>query len=205
MITESEYNDLFVWLKNYIDTNALVRCDRDHAMPGKVPGTTYTWMFRLRQALCDSDFTTNVTKMFLYRIKDTYPDLKFQLAALEDNQSAMLTGLTLGAHLIEGVKLNAFSIRSKRRDCGLLNWIEGTPSALPTVLVNDAANAHSGFRRCYDICKQQGIPVAPVSFAILNKVNKDDPIKLGVDAFLPQTMKTISLVCLDDFGLKLNR
>ena len=36
-----------------------------------------------------------------------------------------------------------------------------------------------------------------------NKTNKDDPAKLKVDALLPQTMETLWMFCLDDFGLRL--
>jgi len=138
--------------------------------------------------------------MFLYRMEPTYPDFKFQLAAVEGDQSAILSAITFGA-FAQGITLNAFSVRQARHAYGLMNLIEGTPNALPTVLLNDIANSPSGFRRCYDVCMQQKIPVAPVSFAILNKVDKTDAARLAVDALLPPTMKTLWLLYLDDFGL----
>jgi len=51
MFTDQQYTDTLAWAKNYIETNGLVRAEKDHAFPGKTPGTAYTWMFRLRHCL----------------------------------------------------------------------------------------------------------------------------------------------------------
>lgn len=202
MINEKEYNDLLEWTNNAINTYGLWRAQKDEARPGKEPGKVYTWMFEMRSALCNPEFASNIAKLFLYRIKEFHPDFKIQIAAIDGRQSGLSAALAVAA-FSEGISLNVLSIREQRRPFGAMNWIHGISNGLPTVLVEDAANAHSGFRQCYSILKQQKIPISDYSFCILNKVNKDDPLKLAVDAFLPQTMHTLWLFCLDDFGLRL--
>ena len=144
----------------------------------------------------------NLADLFLYRIKQYHPDFKIQLASMYSKEAAIANSIAVGAWR-EGVELNVLLVREERRKFGLMNWMEGVSNGLPTVIVLDSANGHNEFRRCYEILKQQNVPLSDYGFCILNKINKDDAAKLKVDALLPQNMQTLWLFCLDDFGLRL--
>jgi hypothetical protein len=165
-----------------------VRADKDHAMPGALAGTVYTWMFMFRPALYNTEFVANLSKLFLYKMSAVVGNLNFQLAGLEGDQSPLLTGIPLVADVLYGVKLNAFGVRNARKKYGLLNWIEGTPDPkLPVLLVTDICNSGTGLKRCYDICTQQNIPLLGQGFAMVNKFNSNSPAPATAEAAASST------------------
>jgi hypothetical protein len=129
-----------------------------------------------RPALYNTEFVSNLAKLFLYKMSAVVGNLNVQLVGLEGDQSPLLTGIPLAADLLYGIKLNAFGVRNQRKSYGLLNWIEGTPDPkLPVLLIADICNSGTGLKRCYDICTQQKLPMLNQGFAMVNKFNHAPP------------------------------
>ncbi len=204
LISESEYDALHAWGRDFIDDHCIERRDAEAALPGKAPGSTYTWMFYLRRGLYDASFATGVAKMFIHRIAKDRGKRPFQLAGLESGAVPLLTGISQAASILYGMDINVFSVRQERKKYGLLNLIEGRPlSGVPVIIVDDLCNSSKSMRRCYDACMQEGLPVARQAFCLVNKVNKGvhSDKRVVTDMYLPDHIEMLSLYDLDDFNL----
>jgi len=198
-MTENDYEDLHQWTKEYIDINCLIK---NKVMPGKLPGTTYTWIFYLRNGLFNHQFLTSVSLMFMYKIHKQVGHFDFQLAGLETGSTALLAGIPLIAKGM-GHDINAFSVRKERKTYGLLNWIEGIPNNKPVMIVDDLCNSSVSMRKCYDVLQAHDIPVLDQAFSIVSKVNKrvHGRKRIEGDLYLPESIKVNYLFDLDDFNL----
>lgn len=200
MITEDTYQILHRACRNFIDDNCLVR---DTKMPGKKPGTYYTWMFYLRRGLFHPEFVKAISNMFLYRVQQEVGHFNFQLAGVETASTPMLTAIPLiaGAYRIN---LNAFSIRKTQKEYGLKNWTEGLMiDDYPCMLIDDLCNSSNSMRHGYNVLQDLKLPVFDYAFVIVNKVNKEvhNKKREETDMYLPENIKIIHLYDLDDFGL----
>jgi hypothetical protein len=133
----NEYDELHFWTKNYIEKNCLIR---NRVMPGKIPGTTYTWIFYLRNGLFNHEFLSAVSQMFIHKVKHEIGQFNFQISGLETGSTPLLAGIPLIARVFD-LNINSFSIRKEQKTYGLLNWIEGMPNEKPVMLIDDLCNS----------------------------------------------------------------
>ena len=170
-ISDPQYEVLKEWVHNYIDTKCIVR---NTEMPGKLPGSTYTWMFYLRKGLFNHQFLINISQMFIYHMERLDPKFNFQLTGLETAATPMLAAIPMVGSVM-GVDINAFVVRNSSRSMA----------------------------QCLNTLTIENIPVANVAFSIVNKSNKDvhNKTRLVGDMYLPKEIKVISLFDLDDFDL----
>jgi orotate phosphoribosyltransferase len=199
MISHIEYNELHEWTNNYIDTKCIVR---NTPMPGRNPGSRYTWMFYLRNGLFNHEFSSAVSQMFLYKIMQEVGHFDFQISGLETASTPMLASIPLVSRVF-GLDLNAFSIRKQRKEYGLLNIIEGIPNDKPCLLIDDLCNSSESLWRAYNTLLNEKLEVLDFAFCIVNKVNKEihEQSRQSTDMYLPGHVKMIYLFDLDDFSL----
>jgi orotate phosphoribosyltransferase len=198
-INDPQYEVLKEWVHNYIDTKCIVR---NQEMPGKAPGSTYTWMFYLRNGLFNHQFLINISQMFIYHMERIDPKFNFQLTGLETAATPMLAAIPMVASVM-GIDINAFVVRKDRKTYGLLNVIEGVPNNKLAVIIDDLCNSSRSMAQCLNTLTAEDIPVANVAFAIVNKSNEEvhDNFRMIGDMYLPKEIKVISLFTLDDFDL----
>lgn len=198
-ISDDKYLELHEWVFHYINQKCIVR---GKVMPGKMPGSTYTWMFYLRNGLFNHQFLINISQLFLYHMERLDPEFNFQLTGLETAATPMLAAIPMVASVM-GIDINAFVVRKSRKEYGLKNMVEGIPNEKLAVMIDDLCNSSRSMAQCLKVLQEEGIPVANVAFSIVNKSNKEvhDEARLKSDMYLPPEIKVISLFTLDDFGL----
>lgn len=191
--------------KKYIDEHCIIRGTK---MPGKLPGSTYTWIFYMRRGLFNRQFMRDVGILFADKIEKEIGHFNFQLAGLETGSTPLLAALP---HILYdyGIEVHSFSVRKERKKYGMLNWLEGIPNDKPVMLIDDLCNSTTSMRAAHDIITQnarmevKGLQIFPYSFAVVNKVNKGiHPQKREVtDMHLPSDIKVLYLFDMDDFNL----
>jgi len=199
IIDEVKYEQLRNWTRDFINENCIYR---GPPIPGKVPGTVYTWQFYLRRGLFRYDFLSAISQMFLYKVQTEIGHFDFQISGLETASTPMLAGIPLVSAAL-GQKINAFSIRKEQKEYGLKNWIEGVPNDKPVMLMDDLCNSQVSMKKAYDILLAHNLNVFDKAFCIVNKVNKEDGSeeRQTTDKHLPKHIKMIYLFDLDDFNL----
>jgi len=197
--TEGEYQTLYNECKEFIDKHCIIRNTK---MPGKVPGTWYTWIFYMRRALLDKNFMNAMSKLFIYRIHQEIGHFDFQIAGLETGATPLVVSLPIFLQKNK-IDVHSFVIRKERKTYGLQNWIEGIPNDKPILLVDDLCNSSISMKQAYDIVHQEGMQTLQYAFAVVNKVNKGihPPSREVTDMYLPKEIKVISLFDMDDFNL----
>ena len=198
-ISDDEYDATKEWVRAYINKYCIIR---NTPMPGKLPGSTYTWIFYLRKGLFNTDFMVAIAKMFVYKFERIDPAFNFQLTGLETAATPMLVGIPLVAKMY-GIDLNAFVVRKKRKEYGLLNMFEGRPNQKVAVILDDLCNSGNSMSQCERALDTEGMEVARVAFTIVNKSNGSvhSATRQRTDMNLPQDIEVVSLFTLDDFGL----
>jgi len=191
--------ELYYWVKDYINKYCLIK---DRVMPGKIPGTKYTWIFYLRNGLFNSDFLSAVSQLFFLKIKKEIGHFDFQIAGLETGSTPLLTGIPFVGKIVN-INMNAFSVRKEQKTYGLLNWIEGMPNDKPVMVIDDLCNSSMSMKQCYDICKGHNLEMFNYAFCLINKVNKKvhDAKRVNFDMYMPENIKMLYLFDLDDFNL----
>ena len=194
MISEKIYNELHMWTKKYINEKCIIRNTK---MPGKIPGTTYTWIFYLRRGLFNHEFLSAVSQMFFYKIEKEIGHFNFQIAGLETASTPMLAAFPIIGRMFEK-NLNSFSIRKERKEYGLRNWVEGIPNNLPVLLIDDLCNSSNSLYLAKNVLENEKIPILNKAFVLVNKTNHIDN---NTDKYINSDMEMISLFNLSDFGL----
>ena len=194
MISEKIYDELHMWTKKYIKEKCIIT---NNVMPGKIPGTTYTWMFYLRRGLFNHEFLSAVSQMFFYKIEKEIGHFNFQIAGLETASTPMLAAFPLIGRMFEK-NLNSFSIRKERKEYGLKNWVEGIPNKFPVLLIDDLCNSSNSLYLAKNILENEKIPILNKAFVLVNKTNHIDN---NTDKYINSDMEMISLFNLSDFGL----
>lgn len=194
-----DYDELHQWTKKYIEEKCLIK---NRWMPGKIPGTSYTWIFYLRNGLFNHEFLSAVSQMYLYKVKQEVGHFDFQIAGLETGSTPLLAGIPLISRVFN-LDINSFSIRKEQKTYGLLNWIEGIPNEKPVMLIDDLCNSSMSMKQGYDILRNENIDVFNYAFSLVNKVNKNihKEVRTRTDMYLPENIKMIYLFDLDDFNL----
>ena len=198
-ISDEQYFLMHEWVFHYINNKCIVRNTK---MPGKAPGSTYTWMFYLRNGLFNHQFLINVSQLFLYHMERLDPKFNFQLTGLETAATPLLVAIPMVASVM-GIDINAFVVRKTRKEYGLKNIVEGLPNDKLAVMIDDLCNSSMSMAQCLKVLHQENISIGNVAFCIVNKSNKEvhNKKRLNTDMYLPPEIKVISLFTLDDFGL----
>ena len=198
-ISDEQYAVLHEWVFHYINNKCIVR---DTEMPGKMPGSKYTWMFYLRNGLFNHQFLINISQLFIYHMERIDPKFNFQLTGLETAATPLLAAIPMVASVM-GIDINAFVVRKSRKEYGLLNIVEGIPNNKLAVIIDDLCNSSRSMAQCLHSLQLENIAVANVAFTIVNKSNKEahDEVRLQTDMYLPPEIKVVSLFTLDDFDL----
>lgn len=198
-ISDDEFLAAREWLRTYINKYCIVR---NTPMPGKSNGSSYTWMFYLRKGLFNPEFMINLGKSFIYKFERLDPTFNFQITGLETAATPMLIGISMVAK-VYGIDLNAFVVRKKRKEYGLLNVFEGRPNQKVSVLIDDLCNSGRSMAQAAAVLDQENMEVGRMAFTIINKSNHGvhNEQRLRTDMHLPSNLQVISLFTLDDFGL----
>jgi orotate phosphoribosyltransferase len=198
-VSDEQYKVLHEWVYHYIDQKCIVRNTK---MAGKMPGSTYTWMFNLRNGLFNPKFLINISQLFIYHMERIDPKFNFQITGLETASTPLLVSIPMVASVM-GIDINSFVVRKSRKEYGLLNIVEGMPNNKLAIMIDDLCNSSRSLAQCLHTLDSEEIPVANVAFAIVNKSNKGvhDESRLVTDMYLPKEVKVISLFTLDDFDL----
>ena len=194
MISEKIYDELHMWTKKYIKEKCIIT---NNVMPGKIPGTIYTWIFYLRRGLFNHEFLSAVSQMFFYKIEKEIGHFNFQIAGLETASTPMLAAFPIIGRMFEK-NLNSFSIRKERKEYGLRNWVEGIPNNLPVLLIDDLCNSSNSLYLAKNILENEKLPILNKAFVLVNKTNHIDN---NTDKYIDSDMEMISLFNLSDFGL----
>jgi len=199
MLSDVEYRELYVWTKEYIDRECIIRRS---GMPGKAPGTLYSWIFYLRNGLFNHEFSSAVSQLFLHKKYKEVGHFNFQITGLETGTTPLLVSIPLIARAFN-LSINSFSVRKEQKKYGLLNWVEGLPNSQPVMIVDDLCNSSMSMKQCYDILRTHNIEVMNDAFCLVNKVNKNihQDSRQVTDMYLPEDIKIHYLFDLDDFNL----
>jgi orotate phosphoribosyltransferase len=209
LVSDKEYIIFKNWMREYIDDNCIVRTGKEinFLLPGKKPGTHYTWQFYLRCGLFDPIFLSTLSQMFIYKVEREIGHFNFQLSGLETAATPMLASIPLVAKGF-GINLNSFVVRKKQKTYGLKNWIEGLPEKnKPVMLIDDICSSSMTMKRAKFFCEQikidsQELEVMKVVFAIVNKWSKySDKDSLEHHTRQIPDTKVIHLFNCDDFEL----
>jgi orotate phosphoribosyltransferase len=198
-VSDEQYKVLHEWVYHYIDQRCIVRNTK---MAGKMPGSTYTWMFYLRNGLFNPKFLINISQLFIYHMERIDSKFNFQITGLETASTPLLVSIPMVASVM-GIDINSFVVRKSRKEYGLLNIVEGMPNNKLAIMIDDLCNSSRSLAQCLHTLHAENIPVANVAFAIVNKSNKSvhDESRLVTDMYLPKEVRVISLFTLDDFDL----
>jgi orotate phosphoribosyltransferase len=193
-------DELRQWVHGYIDEHCIVR--RPGGLPGKKPGTVYSWMFYLRRGLFNHRFNSAVAQLFWYKVDERIGHGNFQLTGLETAAAPMLAAFPIIGNLYD-YDVNAFIVRKERKEYGLQNMIEGLPNNKPAMIIDDLCNSSTSMARCYKHLLFEKIEVFPFAFALVNKVNPGthDPIREKSDMYLPKSIEVLSLFNISEFRL----
>lgn len=199
MIDEKTYLNYEQALRAHIDKYCIVRKE----MPGKAPGSTYTWMFYLRNGLFNADFLYFASEMMLYRIHKELGNMNFQVCGAETAGTPLAAAIPLVARQHK-ITLSGFVVRKEQKKYGLMNWHEGMAFMdIPYVLVDDLCNSSASLRHANRVCQGLGLTPTKLACVLVNKVNKGvhDKKRERTDMYLPDDFKVLSLFDLDSFDL----
>lgn len=198
-ITKEKYDILEKLVREYIEEHCIVK----KKMPGKKPGSTYTWMFYLRNGLFNPQFLLYVSEMMLYKLHEELGNYDFQICGAETAGTPLAASLPLVAHLHQ-IEMTGFVVRKEQKTYGLQNWHEGIAyEDIPYVLVDDLCNSSSSLKHADNICRGLGMKPKKLAIVLVNKYNKNvHSEKRGEsDMYLPEDYKVLSLFDLDSFNL----
>ena len=170
IISDKQYQHYEKIMRNFIQEHCIVK----KTMPGKLPGTTYTWMFYLRNGLFNADFLQYASEMMLYRLYEEIGSFKFQICGAETAGTPLAASLPLIAKM-NNIQLGSFVVRKEQKTYGLMNWHEGMVfKDIPYVLIDDLCNSSMSLKHADDICRNKlMIPSTNVAIVLVNKVNKE--------------------------------
>lgn len=164
-------------------------------LPGK-GGRRYSWMFYMRPGLFDPEFMLDVGRMFLHRVRQEIGHTDFQICGLETGAVPLIVGLPIAASL-EGVHINAFSVRKEPKEYGLMNRLEGVVTKQKALIVDDIANSTFSMRKCLNFIAAEGVEFSGWAFSIIRKHKPDH----NPSIHMPQDTKYIHLFDVREWDL----
>jgi orotate phosphoribosyltransferase len=173
-------------------------------MPGKLPGTTYNWIFYLRNGLFNPDFLHCVSEMMLFKLYKELGNYNFQICGAETAGTPLAASIPLVAKAHQ-IPMSGFVVRKEQKEYGLKNWHEGMAfKDIPYVVVDDLCNSSRSLAHADNICRNTlGIVPSNVAIVIVNKVNKKvhSEERAVTDMYTSKDVKVLSLFDLDSFDL----
>jgi len=184
-------------LRNHINDHCIMRVPQgSKEMPAKGGQGYYTWQFYLRSAVLRADHLTFIAQEFWSRFFELSRKAPFQIAGVEQACIPMLTAILMDAG-VDGVQ--AFTIRKEFKTYGLGNIIEGEPSDLPVLFVDDLTSPqHHTFWHFVRVIKRAGLQLYPHAFVLVRKQRAAESPIIAT-SFGPITVEGI--FTLDDFDL----
>lgn len=165
---------LWEWCRGFLDREAYYRVDDTHPpIPGKAPGSTYSWQGYTRRATYNPHFANAIGLLFWDHFLPTFKDRPFQLCACEPSGSPIGMAIAaVGRRL--GLKVNVFLARREAKSFGFGNWFDGhVLPGVPVLIVDDtAASAPFMGHAAARIQQRLGLPLHRNYFTILNKVGR---------------------------------
>jgi len=135
-------------------------------LPGKLPGSTYTWQFYLRRGLTDVEFLRYVCWAFWNLFRGAFEVRPFQLTGLETGATPLVIALAMTAPF----PVQCFLTRAERKAYGLKNRFEGiVDHSLPVMMVDDMSHSKNTMVRCQDCLIAEGLQVYDQAFVIVDK------------------------------------
>lgn len=154
-------------------------------------GKKFNWLFDLRTVALNSEMLGAYATLFWDSMHTHMP---FQLAAVE------MAGVPLMASLLHeaqhrGINVSGLIVRTKRKKYGMQKLVEGEPSNLPVLLIDDSCNSASSISKAVVSLKHEGLFINHV-FTIV-----DFGSQQGVEWMYRNKIKHTSLFTLTDFNL----
>jgi len=165
---------LWEWCRDFLDREIYYRADDTHPpIPGKVPGSTYTWQAYTRRATYNPHFANAIGLLFWDHFLPVFRDQLFQICACEPSGPPI--GMTIAAAARRlGFKVNLFLARREAKSFGFNNWFDGRVlSDMPVLIVDDTAASAPYMRQASArIQHKLGLPLHRNYFTIINKVGR---------------------------------
>ena len=186
-------------VRQYINTQCIARVpSASKELPSIDNGSFYRWQFYLRQALLDPVCLSVICDDFWHKYGAMHACTPFQIAGVESASLPLLSALVMHAARFD-VCLNAFSIRKQPKSYGRRNVIEGRPSELPVLLVDDLTSPqHNAFWYGVNILSNYRMRLFPYGYVVVWK-DLDLPCKPLNTSI--GSVQFSSLFSLSDFSL----
>lgn len=207
-VSEDLYQKSHEACRKYIDDVCIWRSQNGEKIPAKYPGHYYTWQFYLRRALFNTAFMNSFTNLFVYQVEREVGHFNFQITGRETGATPMVSALTILCKAKYNIEINGFSVRKKRKEYGLKNYIEGIVAPnVPILIVDDLCNSAVSISECYQVLERLGYPLLDVVFTAVNKTNSVDTSKVKNDKYFEElgisNVTFLSPFNLDDFNLNI--
>lgn len=168
-------------------------------LPGKAPGTHYTWQFYLRRSLFDPTVARYIGDLFWDMYEGIFRQSPFQIGACEDAGVPVACAIQAGA-MARNIKINVFTVKKSAKAYGLMNMTEGIPMPeLPVMLVDDLAGSQQTLKNAYRLlCEIYNMKIYKDHFVIVDK-----DIGTHRQAYMTES-ECVSLFRASDFDLNYN-
>lgn len=200
MFNQEMYDDILI-LRNKINDNGICRVPlHSKELPAMNGQGYYSWQFYMRSVLLDAHSLDTICRDFWWRYGEIFETAPFQIAGVEAACVPIITALVCSAAQ-RGYKLNAFTIRKQRKEYGRRNMIEGTPSQLPVLFVDDLTSPmHSAFWHAVHVLAQHGLSLSEHAYVLVRKQLREVPPYIATSI---GTVEVQSPFALDDFSLEM--
>src|SRR5262249_39397731 len=146
-----------------------------HELPAYEGRGFYDWQFYLRAPLLKPSNLNYIAVYFWSMFLAKFKQQPFQLCGVEAASVPIITALLLGGKG-NGLDVSAFTIRKERKEYGLRNVIEGTPTNQPVLYVDDlTAPEHKTIWYAINQLAQLRLKLYPHAFVVVFKGYKNPP------------------------------
>jgi orotate phosphoribosyltransferase len=194
-----EYAERLERVRELINDHCIARVPRgSKELPALGGRGYYSWQFYLRRAVLDPDCLHVVCHDFWTKFEERFRATPFQLAGVESAAVPLITALVLDARQRKH-DLRAFTIRPERKTYGKRNIIEGSPSELPVVFIDDLTSPqHNSFWHAMHAISSVGLKPYSHGYVLVLKQAASET------RAIPTSMQRVfieSLFTLSDFDL----
>jgi orotate phosphoribosyltransferase len=186
-------------LRAFIDDRCIKRVPKNSKeMLSMVPGQFYWWQFYLREAVLEPEHLAFISEQFWHSFEKRFREKPFQLAGVEQASVPILTALLLSG-AVRGLLIHAFTIRKDYKTHGIGNIIEGRPSDLPVLFVDDLTSPqHMTFWHAVRVIGRASLKLYPFAFVLVRKQLQTEAPWIITSI---GKVKVESIFTLDDFAL----
>lgn len=201
----------WIGLRDSIQKHGIFRCDPNKVytdaapkgmIPGSSPGNYWTWVFVLKRCWSNGQTLVDAADLLLSSIRDHVPG-DFQIGGMETGSIPIMAAIS-----VIDPSVNWFSVKKERRDHGIFQIIDGSPTKSPVVFIDDIVASGSRLYNAIDVVHHElRLPIVPAAFSIVGKGLSDSMIFQGSgpkrdDPPVAMEIKLHSLFRLKDFHLK---